>query len=164
MLQPDFEAAVEPADSKATRCLKRAVDDLEEVQIDEEVEETFVFVLLLGVIPPQARVVAPRLQRASARMKAVATGDRILDEGVDAWVEGSDFYGWRASGRRPAPFCAPGTVRGSGGRRSRASWSPSRDSSTPNRSPSPSIACSEQNAGCSSSAPSLGPPSPSARP
>jgi len=32
-------------------------------------------------------------------MKAIATGDRILDEGVDAWVEGSDFSGRLASVR-----------------------------------------------------------------
>lgn len=92
MLQPDIEASVERVGRKDVRCINRAIDDLEETQAGEEIGESFVFVLLLGVLPAEARLIAPPLRRASERMAAVTTGDRILQDGVRAWIAESDFY------------------------------------------------------------------------
>jgi len=99
-LQPDIvEASGGSFDRKTLRCVNRAIDDLEETQISEDVAESLGFVLLIGVLPAEARVVAPPLRRASERLSAVSTGDRILQDGVKAWLATSDFYGRLASVR-----------------------------------------------------------------
>ncbi len=98
-LGPGLEASFGRTERKISACVKRA---LGENQVDEEVEESLVLIELLGVLPPVARIVAAPVRRASERMTAVATGDRILAAGVKVWVEQGDFYARLASVRASA--------------------------------------------------------------
>ena len=102
-LEQKREASAGRAERKTTRCLKRAVDDLEAVQGEAGIEgslelddERSTAILrncrLIGVLPADARIIAPAVQRASERMTALATGDPILRDGVKTWLAESDFY------------------------------------------------------------------------
>lgn len=96
-LQPDVDDSFGSSDRKNERCVNRAVEDLVRAQGPPELAEGIGLVLALEVLPAQARIVAPPVKRASQRLSAVSTGDRILQDGVKAWLATSDFYDRLAS-------------------------------------------------------------------